>query len=203
MKIIGLTGGIGNGKSFVARVAEKNFPILHINTDEIARTQMQKGGKSFIRVVEEFSPLSDKLLNTDGEINRQELSRLVMADRGLLDRLDEITHPAVIEEIKEIIEKEKASGRYSAVLIETALIYEAGIDSICDEVWYVYAPEGTRRRRLMTERGYTQETIDSFFMNQNPVEFFLSRADRTVPNGFDVTEKDMLEILSGYLMNME
>ncbi|MBO4781698.1 MAG: dephospho-CoA kinase, partial [Lachnospiraceae bacterium] len=83
------------------------------------------------------------------------------------------------------------------------LIYEAGIDSICDEVWYVYAPEGTRRRRLMTERGYTQETIDSFFMNQNPVEFFLSRADRTVPNGFDVTEKDMLEILSGYLMNME
>ena len=52
MKIIGLTGGIGSGKSFVAGVAEKNFPILHISTDEIARRQMQKGGVSFKGVVD-------------------------------------------------------------------------------------------------------------------------------------------------------
>ena len=78
MRIIGLTGGIGSGKSFVAQVAEKNFSVLHISSDEIARRQMQKGGISYKRVVEEFSGMTDDLLCEDGEINRTALSKLVM-----------------------------------------------------------------------------------------------------------------------------
>ena len=80
MKVIGLTGGIGCGKSFVANVASHFLPVLHISTDELARRQMMKGGKSYEGVVMEFSPLTDKLLLPDGEINRPELSRIVFSD---------------------------------------------------------------------------------------------------------------------------
>ena len=106
---------------------------------------------------------------------------------------------AVIEEIASVIAKEKERGEYSAVMIETALLYEAGIDGMCDEVWFVYAPEGTRRTRLMEIRGYSPEKTDMFLRNQQPEEEFLRRADRTVPNGADVTEKDMVHIISAYL----
>ena len=199
MKIIGLTGGIGSGKSFVAGVAEKNFSILHISTDEIARRQMQKGGVSFKGVVEEFSGYTDNLLCEDGEINRPELSRIVMNDPELLKKLNAITHPAVINELYAIIAIEKDRGKYSAVLIETALLYEAGIDKMCDEVWYVYAPIVTRSYRLIEIRGYSPEKAEMFLKNQQPDEEFLRRADRTVPNGEDVTEEDMIHIISAYL----
>ena len=199
MRIIGLTGGIGSGKSFVAHVAEKNFPVLHISSDEIARRQMQKGGISYKRVVEEFSGLTDGLLCEDGEINRTVLSKLVMNDPALLNRLDEITHPAVIEEINTIIDAENERNVYLAVLIETALIYEAGIDRMCDEVWYVYAPLATRSSRLIRMRGYSTEKTEMFLKNQQSEEEFLRRSDRTVPNGEDVTESDMIKIISAYL----
>ena len=199
MKIIGLTGGIGSGKSFVAEIAEKNFPILNINTDEIARTQMLYGGKSYYKVVEEFSGYSDKLLCENGEIDRKVLARIALSDEKLLKKLDEITHPAVIDEILSIISFQKEKNDYCAVLIETALLYEAGIDKICDEVWYVYAPLGTRIKRLKETRGYDEEKIESFFKRQKPEEEFLGKADRTVPNGADVTASDMIKIISGYL----
>ena len=199
MKIIGLTGGIGSGKSFVAKVATMHFKVLHISTDEIARTQMLKGGVSYGRVIEEFSGYTDDLLLEDGEINRPALSKMVLNDPELLEKLDSITHPAVIDEVNSIIENEKEAGRYDAVLIETALIYEAGIDSTCDEVWYVYAPRLTRRKRLALDRGYSDERIDGFFNGQKPEEEFLRRSTRTVPNGDDVTEEDMIRIIRGYL----
>ena len=239
MKVIGLTGGIGSGKSFVADVAVKYFPILHISTDEIARQQMQKGGASFDSVVSEFSKYSENLLTPEGEINRQVLGKLVLDDPALLKRLDEITHPPVIEEVEHIIKearlltaekennteeveylkkeksieeggnipeemgqiiaKEAPPKGYYAILIETALLYEAGIDNICDEVWYVYAPMATRRKRLKSSRGYSDEKIDGFLARQNPEEEFLRRATRTVPNGDDVMEDDMVKIIKGYL----
>ncbi|MBR4780823.1 MAG: dephospho-CoA kinase [Lachnospiraceae bacterium] len=199
MRIIGLTGGIGSGKSFVAQVAEKYFSVLHISSDEIARRQMQKGGISYKRVVEEFSGMTDDLLCEDGEINRTALSKLVMNDPVLLKKLDAITHPAVIDEINTIIAIEDERKIFSAVMVETALLYEAGIDRMCDEVWYVYAPLATRSSRLIKMRGYSTEKTEMFLKNQQPEEEFLRRSDRTVPNGEDVTESDMIKIISAYL----
>ncbi|MCR5725912.1 MAG: dephospho-CoA kinase [Lachnospiraceae bacterium] len=199
MKVIGLTGGIGSGKSFVADIAEKHFNIMHINTDEIARRQMLKGGTSYGKVVEEFSKYSDRLLDEDGEINRQVLGKIVLNDENLIKKLDSLTHPDVIEEVNGIIASEKEKKEKDAVLIETALLYEAGIDGMCDEVWYVYAPMATRRRRLKDSRGYSEEKIDGFFSKQHSEEDFLRLADRTVPNGEDVTEADMVKIIKGYL----
>ena len=202
MKVIGLTGGIGSGKSFVARVASYFFPVLHINTDEMARQQMLKGQISYNRVVEEFSKYSDELLNEDGEINRPVLAGIVFNDADLLNKLNGITHPAVIEGIKEIIGSVSETGEFEAVMIESALVFESGIDRICDEVWYVHAPVSTRVRRLKESRGYTDEKISSVLDDQLADEEFKKRSDRVIENDEGTDVEDMFTILSDMLLDI-
>ena len=199
LKVIGLTGGIGCGKSFVAKLAESFFPVYHINTDDMAREQMKKGGISYNRVLEGFKEYGDILLEEDGEINRKELSKIVFSDKKALEKLDSITHPAVIEEINEIIAREKEQGRFEAVLIESALVFESGIDKICDEVWYVYAPIETRTKRLMESRGYSIEKIDAVLSGQLKEQDFIDRSDRVIQNGDEVTTADLLHTIAEFL----
>lgn len=202
MKVIGLTGGIGSGKSFVAKVASYFFPVLHINTDEMARQQMMKGQISYNRVVEEFSKYSDELLKKDGEINRPVLAKIVFNDAGLLNKLNSITHPAVIEGIKEIIREESGCGEYEAVMIESALVFESGIDRICDEVWFVHAPVSTRIRRLKETRGYSDEKISSVLDDQLAEEEFIKRSDRVIENDDGTGVEEMFTVLSDMLLDV-
>ena len=202
MKVIGLTGGIGSRKSFVAKVASYFFPVLHINTDEMARQQMMKGQISYNRVVEEFSKYSDELLKKDGEINRPVLAKIVFNDAGLLNKLNSITHPAVIEGIKEIIREESGCGEYEAVMIESALVFESGIDRICDEVWFVHAPVSTRIRRLKETRGYSDEKISSVLDDQLAEEEFIKRSDRVIENDDGTGVEEMFTVLSDMLLDV-
>ncbi len=202
MKVIGLTGGIGSGKSFVAKIASYFFPVLHINTDEMARQQMMKGQISYNRVVEEFSKYSDELLREDGEINRPVLAKIVFNDAGLLNKLNSITHPAVIDGIKEIIREESGYGEYEAVMIESALVFESGIDKICDEVWFVHAPVSTRIRRLKETRGYSDEKISSVLDDQLAEEEFIKRSDRVIENDDGTGVEEMFTVLSDMLLDV-
>lgn len=192
MKVIGITGGIGSGKSYVADVAAKYFPVLHVSTDDIAREQMKKGGISYKGVLEEFGGLCENLLEADGEINRKALSEIVFADKQLLEKLNSITHPNVINEIKEIIEREEAEGFYSAVLIETALVFESGIDKICDSVWYVFASLDCRIRRLKQSRGYSDEKIQSILDDQLDEKTFREKSDVVISNNDETDIRDLI-----------
>jgi len=200
VKVYGLTGGIGCGKSFVASVAEKYFPVRHINTDDIARQQMKKGGKSYEKVVEAFGCHCPELLDENGEINRPFLSKIVFGDKEKLELLDSITHPLVIDEIKEIISDKNTAEEYQAVLIETALVFESGIDKLCDEVWYVYCPLSERRKRLEKSRGYSREKTDSVLKGQLDEDEFLKRCDRVILNSDAVSVEDMVHTLSELFM---
>ncbi|MBR4344824.1 MAG: dephospho-CoA kinase [Lachnospiraceae bacterium] len=200
MKVIGLTGGIGCGKSFVAKIASHFFPVLHINTDEMARQQMKKGGISYNGVIREFSQKTDDLLLPDGEINRPVLSKIVFSDPEALKKLDEITHPAVISEIQNIIKDNSDTGEYEAVLIESALVFESGIDRICDEVWYVHAPKDQRVNRLMESRGYSREKIDSVLSGQLSEDEFIKKSDRIIENCDSVDVEEMVKIIAGILI---
>lgn len=192
MKIIGITGGIGSGKSYVADVAAKYFPVLHVSTDDIAKDQMKKGGISYDMVVKVFGDYCADLLDENGEINRPALSKVVFADSDLLNRLNSITHPNVTLEIENIIEREKNNGFYRAVLIETALIFEAGIDKICDQVWYVYAPVDCRKRRLKASRGYTEEKIESILDDQLDEDTFREKSDIVISNDDSNDIRDLI-----------
>ena len=105
----------------------------------------------------------------------------------------------VIDAIKEIIQEEKQRDFYEAVLIESALVYESGIDNICDEVWYVYAPVETRVKRLTDSRGYSREKIDSVLSGQMDEQEFLKKCDKVIKNGDDSTVTDLIRQISDLL----
>lgn len=178
MKVIGVTGGVGSGKSYVIEQLAKEHDVCVINTDNIAKDQMKRGGSSYDDVVAFFGR---EIVGDDGEINRAMLSGIVFNDSEKLQKLNELTHPRVIEEMLRLIEESRLSGREMAV-IETALLIEAGIGKYCDEIWYVTASEDVRRKRLKETRGYSDERIDSMLSSQKDDAEFRKIATRIIEN---------------------
>ena len=178
MRVIGLTGGIGSGKSWVAEAISKALSWEVIYTDDVAREQMKKGGESYFAVVKEFG---DGILDKSGEIDRSRLSKIVFEDKTKLEKLNSLTHPLVRTYVLNQIAKFREEKK-EAVLIETALLIEAGYQEFCDEVWYVHAPETQRRERLKASRGYSDEKVDSLFLKQRKEEEFFQIATKVIEN---------------------
>ncbi|WP_066720625.1 dephospho-CoA kinase [Clostridium sp. Marseille-P299] len=196
MKVIGLTGGAGSGKSTVADIIVKNFKVYAIYTDEIARRQMQKGGASYDGVVKEFG---EDILLENKEIDRKKLAMIVFADEKKLLRLNELTHPQVLIEVHATIERLREEGNYQAVLVETALLKEAGYVSFCDEIWYVYASEEERRERLKTTRGYSDAKIDDLFSKQKKDAEFREYCTNIIYNEKGNTKENIIKQISKLL----
>lgn len=196
MKVIGLTGGIGSGKSLVARIMEEKHGAGILNTDQIARDQMEPGGASYQEVVEY---IGRSILAEDGRIDRGRLAAIVFEDKEKRLRINEITHPKVLIEVREEIDNCRKGGKVPYLLIETALMIEAGYDFICDEVWYVYAPEEQRRSWLKADRGYTDEKIDIIMKNQCKEEDFRHKYPRVIENTGNLQwlEQQVKELLTG------
>ena len=195
-KIIGLTGGVGCGKSTVVKLLQKNYRSHAILTDDVAREQMLPGGIAYQRVVEEFGA---GILAADGTVDRAKLAEIVFADSGALARLNALTHPPVTEYVLQQIEEEREKNRYQLLIIETALLIEGGYDAFCDEVWYVYATEEERRLRLKRSRGYSDEKIDALFARQCPEADFFGVATQVVNNSDGRTEEELLADIKEFL----
>ncbi len=184
MKVIGLTGGIGSGKSLVAKILKEKYGAYILYTDHIAKQQMEPGGASYNEVVEYFGK---DILAEDGAIDRGKLSAVIFEDREKRLKINEITHPKVLDAVKTEINDVREQGNAPYLVVETALMLEAGYDYICDEVWYVYTPEEERRQRLKKERNYTDEKIDAIFANQSKDEAFRARFTKVVENTGDIS----------------
>ncbi len=179
MKVIGLTGGVGTGKTTVARLLEREFGAYLILTDEIAKEMMEPGGISYQLVTEYFGPT---VVGTDGKINRTKLAQIVFADKEKLKLLNSFSHPFVKEYVLNEIEKIKNMQSHSMIIVETALLIEAGYMSFCDEVWVVTASLNNRRDRLKLSRGYTDEKIDSILQSQVSEDAYLQCAKQVIVN---------------------
>lgn len=179
MKVIGLTGGIGSGKSLVAGIMKEQYGAYVIDTDRIAREQMEPGGASYQEVVDCFGI---SILAADGTIDRGRLAALVFEDKTMRLRINEITHPKVLTTVRTLINQYRQQQDIPYLLIETALMIESGYDFVCDEVWYVYAPEEQRRSWLKKERGYSDEKIDAVFQNQYKAHEFRNRFSKVIEN---------------------
>ncbi|MDF2511691.1 MAG: hypothetical protein K0S04_1557 [Herbinix sp.] len=184
MKVIGLTGGIGSGKSLVANILRDKYKAYILDTDSIAKAQMEPGGASYEEVVDY---IGDSILDPDGRINRSKLAAIIFDDKDKRLQINEITHPKVLEQVKAEIQAMRNRGTVPYLLVETALMMEAGYDYICDEVWYVYAPEEERRERLKRDRSYTDEKIDSIFQNQSKEEAFRRTYSKVIENVGDIS----------------
>lgn len=183
MKVIGLTGGIGSGKSVVAGILKTEYDAYILDTDSIAKQQMEPGGESYNLVVDYFG---NEILSPDGTINRQKLAAIIFEDKNKRLKINELTHPIVLKAVEREIENKRMDGKTKYLVVETALMIEAGYDYICDEVWYVYAPVQLRRSRLKESRGYSDDKIDAIMANQSKEEDFFARFGKVVENTGDM-----------------
>ncbi len=193
MKVIGLTGGIGSGKSLVAKILEEKYNACLLNTDKIAKEQMEPGGISYLEVVDYFGR---DILTEEGVIDRGKLAAIIFEDKSKRLKINEITHPKVLAWVESEINRIRLKGDVPYLVVETALMIEAGYDYICDEVWYVHTPEEERRRRLKEQRNYSDEKMDTIFENQSKEEVFRARFPKVIENIGDVSLlKEQVECL--------
>ncbi len=161
--IIGITGGVGAGKSTVLQYIKDNYNCLVIFSDDVANDIKKKGYPAYDALIE---LLGDSVLSEDGEIDKAKMASLIFNDKKILEKVNNILHPAVNTYIINIIESERNAGRYDFVFVEAALLIENGYDRIADELWYVYADEKVRRERLKASRGYSDEKVTDIFGKQ-------------------------------------
>lgn len=178
MKVIGITGNIASGKSTVARMFEALGARI-IDADEIARIVVEPGAPAWEEIVSEFGR---DILEPDGTINRKRLGDIVFSDEARRKRLNEITHPRIMERIRGLVrgyEKEEAP----VVMIEAALIVEkGGLKDLIDTLIVVTADEETQIRRLMEGKGYSREEAVSRLGAQMPAREKMMHGDYLIDN---------------------
>lgn len=183
MKFIGLTGGVGAGKTTVLKAMKQMYRVRILIADEIAHEQMEPGTMCYKRLHEAFG--SCDIWRENGSINRSKLAQLLFSDEEKRRTLNGIVHPAVKEYILGEVEKERQKGYYEYVILEAALLIEDHYDTLCDEMWYVYASEQTRKKRLMADRGYTEEKVERIFAAQFSDEVFRKYCSVVIDNDRD------------------
>lgn len=180
MKVIGITGGVGSGKSEVLRYLKEAYKTWVCQMDETAKEIQRKGTDCFDRIVEHFG---SRVVSAEGELDRAELSRIVFSDERELGVLNEIVHPEVIRQVRDDIEQKRAQGT-ELYIVEAALLPDVGSE-LCDELWYIYAEEKVRRERLKVSRGYTDEKITQMIASQPDDERFRAVCTAVIDNSGD------------------
>ncbi len=190
MRVIGITGGVGSGKSELLRYIANHYKCRILLADEVSHDVMKKGGAAYealLRLLEQY-PGNGKLTQEDGEICRTEMAARIFASPKLREEVNAILHPAVRESILSAIqeEKEKACakdpGAADYFFLEAALLIECGYGSVVDEMWYIYCNLPVRRQRLKASRGYSDAKIDSILAAQLSEEAFREGADVVIDN---------------------
>lgn len=184
MKIIGVTGGVGAGKSTILNYLKENKGAAVIEADKVGHLVMEPGGSCYEGVIVLFG---ERILKTDKTIDRRMVSDVVFTDGEMLSRLNALVHPAVREWILEKLAEEKKNGRELCV-VEAALFLEENYGSFCDDVWYVHTDKEIRIARLMESRGYTREKAESIIRNQASDAFFEAHTDYKIVNNGDLSE---------------
>ena len=195
MKVIGLTGGVGCGKSTVTDFLKNKYNAHVIQCDVLGHEVLYPSGEAYEPVIQ---LLGKDILDQSGFIDRAKVAGIVFKDASLLKKMNEIIHPAVIREVERQIVVQRALGNCEYVVMETALMIEAGMAGCCDVVWYVYADEAIRKARLKASRGYSDERIESVMASQKSEQEFRSIADFVIDNSGSTaeTEKQIIQVLS-------
>ena len=184
MKIIGVTGGVGAGKSTVLNYLEKRYGAKLILADLVGHEVMEPGHEAYEQVVKVFG---QEIVSEDKTIDRKALGAIVFADEKKRMILNRIIHPAVRQEILRRLEEAELL-HLSYVVVEAALFLEENYDAFCDETWYIYTSEDNRRLRLKASRGYSDEKIDRMFAAQKSHKEFLERCQFVIDNNGSAEE---------------
>ena len=185
MKIIGITGGIGGGKSSILNFISSHYIAEIYYTDEIARELELPGTIVYDRLVSIFG---EDILEKDSNhaIDKKKFAQVLYSDKTNLDKANMIIHPAVENYL---IEKMRAAVKMHETelfFIEAALLIENGYKDVVDEMWYIYADHDTRIKRLMEDRGYTKKKAISIMESQLSDKDFRDNSDVIIDNSGDL-----------------
>lgn len=191
MKFVGITGGVGAGKSAILSYLAQKPNTKVLLADEIAHELMEPGTDCYNRIVEAFAgedifdiPISLERIPFD----RKKLAQVIFSDDEKRATLNAIVHPAVKAYVKDARAKELEKGQTELLVLEAALLIEEKYDEICDELWYIYTSEENRRARLKMSRGYSDEKIDDIFASQLTEKEFRAATSIVIDNNGDLDE---------------
>ena len=180
----GITGGVGAGKSTVLDFLAEKYQAYVMKADEIGHLVMEPGQECYEPVIALFGK---QIIKDDKTIDRRQVSDVVFSHPDMLERLNEIIHPAVKRYIRRQLELKRQQGQKICV-VEAALLLEDHYQEFCDTIWYIHTDQEIRIRRLMENRGYTRENSISIIASQAPEEFFRANADYVLVNNTDLKE---------------
>lgn len=182
--IVGLTGGIGCGKSTVgAMLAE--FGAVVIDTDRVAREVVAPGSETLREIVQFFG---DGVLQPDGSLDRKKLGALVFADEAKRKMLNQITHPAIKRAVQKKLAQIEQGDPEAVVVIEAPLLIEASMTEMVDEVWLVTVDPETQVRRVMERDGLSRETAMQRIRSQLPSAVQAAYCDVVISTGQSLNE---------------
>lgn len=195
MKAIGITGGIGAGKSEVLSILKECSNCRILLADELAK---QLEGRNNVCYTPLIELLGRDILDEDEQINPKAMADKIFSDKNLLEKVNEIIHPAVKNKILEELDYEEKRGVIDYFFLEAALLIEDGYDLILDEIWYIYASEETRRKRLKESRGYSDAKIDKILSKQLKDETFRRYCKVVINNDGNVldTREQIVKLLT-------
>ena len=183
MKTIGITGGVGAGKSLVLDYIKKHYRAKVYLADEIANTLKLLGNLCYQDIV---SLLGEDVLCEDKTIDKNKMAEKIFSQKDLLEKVNAIIHPAVKQFVLSEIEQERKKGEIDFFVLEAALLIEDHYDQILDELWYVYANPDVRANRLKESRNYSEEKIAGIMSSQLSEEAFRKHCKVMINNDSDL-----------------
>ena len=186
MRFIGITGGVGAGKSEILGYLAKKPDTRVMLADEIAHELMSPGTECYDRICETFG--AEDIFLPQGGLDRGKLAAVIFSDEAKRRQMNAIVHPAVRFYVEKEAAREKQGGKRKLLVLEAALLIEEHYDEICDELWYIYTREDIRRERLMASRGYSTEKVDRIFASQLTEEVYREHCRVVIDNNGSVAE---------------
>lgn len=183
MYVIGLTGGVGSGKTEAAHMLARIADAEILLADKLGHLAMEKDTKGYQQIVQCFGT---SILEEQGNICRERLANIVFGKKEELEKLNGIVHPIVKEYLQTYIADRKEQRGY--IILESAIMFETACDALCDEIWYISVPVDIRKERLQQSRGYSKQKSESIMQQQLQEEEYKSRCHRTIENDGDLEE---------------
>ena len=179
MRLIGITGGVGAGKSTILEYIKAHYRCRVYLADQVAHAVKEPGQPCYEALVE---LLGREVLEENGQIHKGRMAERILRDENLLEQVNALVHPAVRAYLLEKVREAREEGWAELFFIEAALLIECGYRDIVDEMWYVHAGEDLRSGRLRESRGYSPEKIGQIMGSQLTEEGFRAGSDFVIDN---------------------
>jgi dephospho-CoA kinase len=183
MIVIGLTGNLGTGKTEVATTLA-DLGARVINADELGHDLLQHHTQAYTKILDAFGK---SIVKRDREIDRKKLGQLVFKDSEALNKLNQIMHPRIYEMVIQKIEEYRKADT-NVVVLEAALLIEAGWKPLLDQLWVTTAPEPVIAKRLKKSRGLSEDQVLDRLKTQMPQKEKIKRADAVIDTDCSIVE---------------